>query len=269
MIGGGFRRLTRTLRRVERAGWEISNVYPTADHGLCDGEKIAVEVHCRCPTDYRHGRSTNVTLDSIADASKSANIRLCRQELLPTGATAAVLRIQVPLEHGEKSSPTQEVNEDETPLHRNEDRLRELYHRYETFAEMTEAVSIDLSAETIRRYMIEHGIHEPGSDRRSETSAPSIEASLPPTEPGYLPSGIDLEEVIESVQRSRTLYDVQQALDLDRQTTVTLLRRLDLLDLVVGRLEQLNDREIHPEMIAQRVARAAGSDSGELSSSPP
>ncbi|MFB6129997.1 MAG: hypothetical protein ABEJ28_04145 [Salinigranum sp.] len=59
------------------------------------------------------------------------------------------------------------------PPHMDPDRLAEVYETYDTFAEMTEALDTDVTAQTVRHHMIKHGIHEPrtnGVDRRIEDS---------------------------------------------------------------------------------------------------
>lgn len=49
------------------------------------------------------------------------------------------------------------------PDHRDPERLREVYDRCDTFAEMTDALGTDVTAQTVRHHMIKHGIHEPSS----------------------------------------------------------------------------------------------------------
>jgi hypothetical protein len=48
--------------------------------------------------------------------------------------------------------------------HRDPERLREVYETHETFEEMTEALGVDVTAQTVRRSMMSLGIHDPGTD---------------------------------------------------------------------------------------------------------
>ena len=55
----------------------------------------------------------------------------------------------------------------DSPAYRDPDRLREVYDACETFAEMTEALDVDVTPQTVRRYMIKHRIHEPTTRSRT------------------------------------------------------------------------------------------------------
>jgi hypothetical protein len=47
------------------------------------------------------------------------------------------------------------------PAYRDPERLHEVYDPDRTFAEMTEALGVDVTAQTVRKYMIDHGVHDP------------------------------------------------------------------------------------------------------------
>ncbi|MFC4541431.1 hypothetical protein ACFO5R_05765 [Halosolutus amylolyticus] len=57
------------------------------------------------------------------------------------------------------------------------DALRAVYEEYDSFPAMTAALGVDVTSETVRRYMVKHDIHEPeggdrgGSDRANATDA--------------------------------------------------------------------------------------------------
>jgi hypothetical protein len=71
--------------------------------------------------------------------------------------------------HRTKAHPLSELAADERDrtVHHDPDVLARVYEEYETFAEMTEALDVDVGAQAVRKQMIRHGIHEPG------TGAPS------------------------------------------------------------------------------------------------
>jgi len=58
----------------------------------------------------------------------------------------------------------------ERPPYRDPTRLQEVYDEYETFAEMTEALDVDVTPQTVRRYMIKHDIHTPASETGSHSA---------------------------------------------------------------------------------------------------
>ncbi|RLM83778.1 hypothetical protein D3D02_16675 [Halobellus sp. Atlit-38R] len=71
------------------------------------------------------------------------------------------------------------ARDDSVPPYEDVEYLRCLYDVCETFAEMSERIEMDVSAETVRRYMIEAEVHSPtsyettGSNRHSSTASHS------------------------------------------------------------------------------------------------
>jgi hypothetical protein len=165
------------------------------------------------------------------------------------------------------------------PPFRDPDLLADVYDSCDTFAEMTDALGMDVSPETVRRYMIDHGIHEPDSyDTGSEGSSPGVEGQPEPTagdgepepEPGSgsgspvvladgigLPDDVTVERLIGTVESSNTVYEVGRDVGVDREDALDMLRELDLLDLVVGRLATEAERDISREEIVERLRRTA------------
>ncbi|ELZ89113.1 hypothetical protein [Haloferax sulfurifontis] len=67
-----------------------------------------------------------------------------------------------------------EPERDAVPAHHDPVRLREVYETCETFKEMTAALGVDVTSQTVRNQMIRRGIHEPESYGQStETTASS------------------------------------------------------------------------------------------------
>ncbi|WP_224270930.1 hypothetical protein [Haloprofundus salinisoli] len=190
-------------------------------------------------------------------------------------------------------------NED-VPPYEDTEYLQCLYDSFDTFTAMADALEMDVASETVRRYMIDAGVHQPttydtsdkfesrseddrSSTESSETSttrgehqyveAPTVEKepsleSIGPDETDEgelqkpliadgigLPNDVELEELIDAVQSSMTLYDVQRQLGLDQGQTRELLEKLNLLDLVVKRVYGAEKPEHPPsrDEIANRV----------------
>lgn len=68
------------------------------------------------------------------------------------------------------TADSDESVDDDHPPYRDPDRLAAVYDPDATFAEMTDALGVDVTPQTVRRYMIEHDIHDPTS-RASDTLA--------------------------------------------------------------------------------------------------
>ena len=63
--------------------------------------------------------------------------------------------------HGMKIHATKVHGEDVKPPHRDPERLREVYEAHDTFTEMTEALDVEVTPQTVRRSMASLGIHDP------------------------------------------------------------------------------------------------------------
>jgi hypothetical protein len=163
----------------------------------------------------------------------------------------------------------------EVPPFEDPELLAEVYDSCSTFAEMTDALGMDVTPETVRRYMIEHGIHRPasygadgsepdpagdGGDARSDGSGEPEGTEGDPvvlTDGVGLPEGVTVEGLIEAVRRSTTLSGVEHRTGLERGTARETLRELDLLDLVVGRVATEADREISRADVIDRLREAS------------
>ncbi len=176
---------------------------------------------------------------------------------------------------GEPSST--EGGDRSVPPFRDTELLNEIYDSCETFAEMAEVIEMDVTPETVRRYMIDNGIHEPTSydtddDDREQSTAPvnspdePATATADSTDPVVLTDGIgltrdvDVDTLVEAVRNSRTIYEVTQQLGLDRRDTVETLREYDLLDLVSGRLAADDRSEVTRGEIIERLREVSAAN---------
>ncbi len=230
----------------------------------------------------------------------------------------------------EGSNPSEEVEgttaeSTARPAYRDPDRLAAVYDPEATFAEMTEELGVDVTAQTVRKYMIEHGIHNPaprqsesgadaaGSESEAESSSeaqsdpsdgvgesekpnrtepeeideadvdkptqsdgPDTDQNEAPTEtdesrtsreivpPTRLPDGVTIERLVEVLTRSRTVYEVQRGLDLDGKQTRSLLHRLNLIDLVTGRINKGDTPPTEEEVLNRLADGDRGPDRAEV-----
>ena len=135
--------------------------------------------------------------------------------------------------------------------------LRTLYESCETFEEMSRLIEMDVVAETVRRYMVDAGVHTPDNyeskvaesddaDGRPATddsteAAPEQPAGPPADEQLVadgigLPDGVGVTDLVDAVVEAATVYEVDRDLGLGQGQTRELLRRLGLLDQVTGRV---------------------------------
>ncbi|MFC7076882.1 hypothetical protein [Haloarcula halophila] len=188
-------------------------------------------------------------------------------------------------DHGD-DDPTvtgpQAVRDDSVPPYEDTEYLRALYDAYDTFTEMSREIEMEISAETVRRYMIEAGVHKPdtydtGSDdargSTADTSAHDASAADTETDPTAampdeqlvtdgigMPEGVTLEGVVEAVVDASAVYEVQRSLGLERQQTRDLLRELNLIGLVLHRISDGDQQETSYEQAVARIRQCAPSD---------
>lgn len=182
--------------------------------------------------------------------------------------------------------------------------LQAVYDAYETFAEMADELDMDVTTETVRRYMIDAGVHEPtryNTAAKSDGSAPSDAESVDSASPGPdttappetaaaksgneprgetteqegptpqhpgpaddnpqtliadgigLPDDLSVDEFIEIVKRSRTVYEVKRQMNVDWEAARDILNEYNLLDLVMGQLAMESDLYVSREEIVERI----------------
>jgi len=185
------------------------------------------------------------------------------------------------------------VRDESVPPYEDVAYLEALYEACETFAEMREVIEMDVSAETVRRYMIDAGIHEPtdyetaaaetpvdsqaadeaesagdedAADATASTQPAASTTETPPSESlpdaqliadGVgLPAHVEITDVIDAVVNASTVYQVRQDLGLSDTDTRALLKQLDVLDLVMCRLSRAEHREVTHEDAAARIRRS-------------
>lgn len=301
-VGGPFRELGRFLDECDRGERTVTGV-ELAEGGDTDGDApIAALVELSIPapvTDPGGGVPSlcSPRLDSegtlrfalestrglVPTADFDVGVDVCEATVTRSGEVTARLAVTPrtsddsidpeptsPKSVGAESPPSSErPGQDRgVPPFRDPDLLASVYESCDTFAEMADAIDMDVTAETVRRYMIDFDIHQPDTYRTDGASA-DVEADADGSgadspEPVVLSDGIGLPEdvtvdaLIDTVRRSNTIYEVTRAIDLDREAALETLEDLNLLDLVVGRLATEGERDISREEVVSRLREAPG-----------
>ena len=174
-----------------------------------------------------------------------------------------------------------ERSQPDVPAYKDTAYLHNVYEAFDTFAEMAAEVDMDVTDETIRRYMIDAGVHQPtryntGSESVDQDDAPTSgerqpddsgvhepatggatgggeETPVVVTDGIGLPEGLSADEFIEIVKNSRTLYEVQQEMGVERTTARDLLTEYNLLDFVMGQLALESELYVTREDVIDRI----------------
>jgi hypothetical protein len=144
---------------------------------------------------------------------------------------------------------------DDRPPFKNPELLQEVYDAHDTFAEMAEALDMDVTGETVRRYMIDYNIHQPNSYSSNDaTAADSDGGEAVVLSDGIgLPDNVSVEALIETVNRSNTIHEVKEDLDMERKEAHEMLKELNLVSVVMGRLANDAGRQMQREDIVEHL----------------
>lgn len=159
VVSTAFEELTEVLRCLETSEAEIRQVAlheqtPDTEDGIAADLTIGVPV---------------LPGVSDSDISIEADGFDVQNQLIGVDVT-----VTLPVTDDEASGPplqreygTAERNGGSTaqstavPSYKDPDALRAVYDEYDTFPEMTDALGVDVTSETVRRYMVEYDIHDP------------------------------------------------------------------------------------------------------------
>lgn len=252
-----------------------------ADAGFDDGS-VAVTLSASVPVGDGGGSRASPPPSPSPTGSASAD--------RPAGESAAP---------GPPDGPSDSKDADVPPF-RDPDRLAEVYESCDTFAAMADALGMDVSAETVRRYMVDHDIHRPdsydtgddaeGDDARDDGGSdpdpgagdaadgpeaatdadagtdPVPEAAAGADDPESpvvladglgLPEDVTVETLVEAVERADTIHEIRRDIGVERAVARRMLRELDLLDLVAGRIATEADRDVGREEVLERLRAAS------------
>jgi len=376
-----FQKIADTLKHIEQnevveTDHEITTVTPR-NTNLLDTDSVAVEIEILLPfiDSESLDKETNLAFNDIEfteDGSLRANlvatVNHSSKETDGTGAPSHEVTYGDPTDpktngetgsiEEEQTEKTRSANQEQSrdasknkPAYKDPNRLREVYENHDTFNEMTAALDVEVTPQTVRRYMIKHGIHEPASrktptknllstnpdavsttednesqnsqrrestgekgqdsetrnrdtesrdvvsdgtqnencstdndeadqsserrdaekhesqnDQQSAQDTTTSEGTTNHTETDStleeqsteieLPPGLSIEQVKETVHNSKTLLEVQNNLNLDREEAQQLLQDLNLLDLVHGRIATRDRKDQTLDEINRRVQSA-------------
>ncbi|MDS0477248.1 hypothetical protein [Natrinema sp. 1APR25-10V2] len=160
-VSDAFGELTAVLEHLETADTEVKNV-EIGEQMIGEGDEITAKLTVGVPVfadvDLHDGvsiRGENVDLED-----QHVNIDL-----------SVSLSVEE-LQNGHSSLPTSVGTSSETgsstsvPAYKDPEMLQAVYDEYDTFPKMTEALDVDVTSETVRRYMVEYDIHDPDATRQ-------------------------------------------------------------------------------------------------------
>jgi hypothetical protein len=112
--------------------------------------------------------------DAAADEADAEGVPCTHSDCDRTFETERGMKI-----HRTKAHPLSDLVDPSArgAIHHDPEALAEVYDEYETFAEMTAALDVDVGAQAVRKQMIRHGIHEPEGQTAADASSTSAEGN--------------------------------------------------------------------------------------------
>ncbi len=288
-VGGALRQLAEFLEECEQATAVEAVDLTRCNDSTGDGLSASVELALSVPPSGEAAMSlcaTSVNADGtlrlgfetteavVPAGDHDVEVEPVQASLGEDGEVRVVLSASVPPEEDHEAGASVSADDQsldaagpvaespgrdrEVPPFKDPDLLSSVYDSCETFAEMAETLEMDVTAETVRRYMIDYDIHEPNSyDTTGEATDAGEEDPVVLSDGIGLPEDITVDTLIETVKQSNTIYEVKHHIGVDRQDALEMLRELNLLDLVVGRLATEAERDIEREDIVERLREAS------------
>lgn len=167
----------------------------TEEVALSSGEFSGDTVELEC----------DVSLPLLDDQDSSCAIEVNEATVEDDGTLTVTLGIDIPFSQGDETEDPVETatiglssesnGRRNGPAYKDPEVLERVYEQYDTFVEMTDALNVDVTPETVRTYMVKHGIHTPessgddsqishDSDETDSNGAGSAESGFEPNENG-------------------------------------------------------------------------------------
>lgn len=268
-ISHRLKHLADTIETLENNGTTVSEISMDSNGdessaGLAAAFSITIPLPLQCT-----GESESALSATEAEITEDGSITVTFEgEIIDQELET----ISIQYESGQDSSKSKE----NLPPHRNPDALQAAYEKCNTFVEMKQALGTEVTPEAVRQQMVKHGIHEVPEERppEGETDSDSRESenTSPPSDnvskdtqqidspkevefisDGGFPAELTVSSLKDIVQSSQTLYEATQQLDVDQEEARDLLKQLNLLDLVTGRLSTRDERHVTEEEIDRRI----------------
>lgn len=158
MVINAFRQLSEVLERLESSGTDVQHV--TVDQDLSESaSELTAELAVEVPI------AEEGTRESVSFASEAIDIENGRMSVDVTVTVSDDGSRNDVDGLSETATPPDTADARAVPAYKDPQRLREVYERHDTFPEMTAALNVDVTSETVRRHMVKHDIHDPDDAR--------------------------------------------------------------------------------------------------------
>lgn len=275
VVSAAFRELTEVLNCLEQVDIDVRDV-TLDEQAIQADDEITVDLCVGVPVldelELREGIAIEAGDTDLTEEKLTIDLSVSVPTDRPLDDPTAI-----GFELGNAVPVVEQTATSGQPAYKDPDTLQDVYERYDTFPKMTAALGVDVTSETVRRYMVKHGIHQPDDadgaemtdeddetddSRRIDSGDVSVAEALASADQDEteetlaadglgVPKELTVAELAEIVTRSRTVHEAKQHLDIDYAHTRRLLSELDLIDFISGRLSTSQDEVTAADVYAR------------------
>lgn len=169
-VSNAFDELTELLRFVEHNDIDVQNI-SVQEQNVARTEEITADLSIAVPVlsgfDFCDGVEIRHEGTDLTEEKMVMDVTVT----VPTDCDEIGLLTENTSEPQPATDDLVRGDTQDTPLYKDPDALQTVYEEYDTFTEMTDALGVDVTSETVRRYMVEFDIHDPHDDPSSDLDA--------------------------------------------------------------------------------------------------
>lgn len=187
VVSGAVREFAGILECFERADTEVRDI--TLRNESCGSdEEICADLTVRVPVLAGTELPEEISIEAPNAELQESKVDIDLTVTVPVDEASKGTGTNVLSEINRSPIESKLTSSSGKPPYKDPEVLETVYEEYDTFPAMTEALNVDVTSETVRRYMVKHGIHNPdetadGSETATEESVKTLERATDQSEP--------------------------------------------------------------------------------------
>lgn len=163
VVSTAFAELAEVLRRFEHRNLELHEI-SVVEESLEEVEELTAMVTVGIPVLDGVAPQDNISIEAPDGAVSDGGFTVELSVSVSTTAgsnKAASESFDSPVGGSHLAAELVQTANGGVPAYKDPEALRAVYEQYDSFPEMTDALGVDVTSETVRRYMVQFDIHDP------------------------------------------------------------------------------------------------------------
>jgi hypothetical protein len=209
VASSAFKELSAVLARLESSGTEVQHATVDEDLTSTDGT-VTADLSVGVPVLSEADTSEAVSVEAVDATVEDGRVAVDLTVTVSGDDVTATDTLSLGARSGDGAGAS-----DSVPAYKDPEALRAAYERYETFPEMTEALGVDVTSETVRRHMVKYDIHDPddATPQYGKTAAAETEHDGGTGESSRTDSRADTEPADEGAEAAASRTDTSSEPD--------------------------------------------------------